>query len=138
MIAMDIEKEAREDFKVLREMEAAWLSDELTRSISNLGYPVGLGVGPSKNHADLAAKAIVGRYIDILWRIRQTAFSAGEESGREAAAKIVDAECERILSKQSPAKTDLEDTVNMNIRLTAIMLPDLAKSIRSLPLSVKG
>lgn len=52
----------------------------------------------------------------------------------EEAAKIVDAECERVLSKQivPTAHGSDADVVNTNLRMIAVLLPDIAASIRSL------
>lgn len=50
------------------------------------------------------------------------------ESEREECAKIVDDECTRILSKQ---EGDIHDPVNTNLRMIALMLPDIATAIRS-------
>ena len=53
----------------------------------------------------------------------------------ERCALIVEAECERMLSKQYPAsKTGMEftDTINTNIRMMACHLPNIAASIRAL------
>lgn len=52
----------------------------------------------------------------------------------EACAKIVDDEAERILSKQMPTSDPMSmtDTVNLNLRMMASVLPDLAAAIRAL------
>ncbi len=58
----------------------------------------------------------------------------------EAAAKIVDAEAERILSKQTPTTGPLSiaDTINLNLRMMANCLPEISASIRALTRSVKA
>jgi hypothetical protein len=55
----------------------------------------------------------------------------------EECAKIVDAECERILSMQTPTSDpfSVTDTVNMNLRMMAAMLPEISAAIRGLTLS---
>ncbi len=51
---------------------------------------------------------------------------------REACAKIVDAEFERILSKQTPSDDlSIGASVNANLRMMACVLPDIASAIRS-------
>ncbi|GAC1572631.1 MAG: hypothetical protein NVS3B5_01590 [Sphingomicrobium sp.] len=55
----------------------------------------------------------------------------------EECAKIVDAECERILSAQTPTSDPLSvtDTVNMNLRMMAAILPEISAAIRGLALT---
>lgn len=51
---------------------------------------------------------------------------------RERCAKMVEAEAERILSKQKPDADPLgmDDTINLNLRMMAAILPELAAKIR--------
>jgi hypothetical protein len=49
---------------------------------------------------------------------------------REECAKVVEAEQVRVLDKQ---EGESWDSVNINIRMTAVLLPDIAAAIRSRP-----
>jgi hypothetical protein len=49
------------------------------------------------------------------------------ETEREACARLIEAECERVLSKQDGR----DDTVDLNLRMVAVLLPDLAAKIRA-------
>ena len=55
------------------------------------------------------------------------AIMAEREAERERCAKLVDAECERVLSKQDGKIYE----VDQNLRLIAVLLPDLATAIRT-------
>lgn len=50
----------------------------------------------------------------------------------EACANVADKECARILGKQTDSKSDFQEAVNANLRMIAVMLPEVASSIRSL------
>lgn len=52
----------------------------------------------------------------------------------EAAAEIIDARCAKILSKQTPSVDPLSfsDSVNLNLRMIACELPEVAAAIRAL------
>ena len=51
---------------------------------------------------------------------------------REAAAQLVDDECQRILAKITPADpASFGDMVNRKLRMIAVLLPDLAAAIRA-------
>lgn len=66
--------EIDEGMEVLREVEVAWLSDQLSNSIANLGYPVGCGVAPHPEQIKKAAETLFGRYakmIELARRARQ-------------------------------------------------------------------
>ncbi len=56
---------APERFEALREVETAWLSAELGRAISNLGYPVGMGMAPHPETLDAAASKLFNRYAEM-------------------------------------------------------------------------
>jgi len=56
----------REDFAALREIEVAWLSAELSRAISNLTYPVGMGRAPYPQHIKSAAEILFERYAKMI------------------------------------------------------------------------
>ena len=58
----------------------------------------------------------------------------------ERAAKICDAEFDRIISKQTPTDDPLSmaDTVNTNIRMMACILPEVAAAIRRLAPGPEG
>jgi len=60
-----------------------------------------------------------------------------EKDMRERAAKLVEAKCERVLARQYPDADalSLSDSINLNIRMAAMLLPDLATDIRALPLA---
>lgn len=66
-----------EDFQALREAEVAWLSAELSRAISNLAYPVGLGVAPLDCHVEAAAKTLFERYAKMIEMAHKAALSSG-------------------------------------------------------------
>lgn len=50
----------------------------------------------------------------------------------EQAAGVAEKESERVLSRQSGKTDDFSSTVDLNIRLCAMLLPDIAAAIRSL------
>lgn len=52
----------------------------------------------------------------------------------EDAAKVVEAEEARMMAYQKPTNDPLsfDDAVNANIRMTTVLLPDIAAAIRSL------
>lgn len=54
------------DFAALREVEVAWLMDNLSGAIANLGYPVGCGVPPSPGHLKRAAETLFERYAKMI------------------------------------------------------------------------
>lgn len=59
---------------------------------------------------------------------------AAMKAEREAAADLIEAECARILAQQSPEPVrwnSTEASVNLNLRMTAVMLPGLAAAIRA-------
>ena len=62
-----------EDFEVLREVETAWLADELSRSIANLGYPVGCGIAPNREHMTRAASSLFDRYLTMFRMVHEAA-----------------------------------------------------------------
>lgn len=55
-----------EGMEALREIEIAWLSDKLSASIANLGYPVGCGVPPHPEHIKSAATTLFERYAKMI------------------------------------------------------------------------
>lgn len=57
------------------------------------------------------------------------AYAAGAAAMKERAAKVCEAEEQRILSKQSGRDFDQVDT---NLRMIACVLPDIAATIRAL------
>lgn len=61
------------DMDVLREVEIEWLSIELSRSIANLGYPVGCGVPPHPDQVKKAAETLFDRYAKMIELARQNA-----------------------------------------------------------------
>lgn len=48
--------------EMIKEAEIAWLSEELGRCISNLGYPVGCGIAPHPETLKIAAEKLFDRY----------------------------------------------------------------------------
>ena len=66
--------EIDEGMEALREIEVAWLSEQLSTSIANLGYPVGCGIAPHPEAIKKAAETLFGRYarmIEMARRARQ-------------------------------------------------------------------
>ena len=55
-----------EGMEALREIEVAWLSDRLSTSIANLGYPVGCGVPPHPEQIKRAAELLFERYAKMI------------------------------------------------------------------------
>lgn len=70
------------DIEALREIETAWLAEELSHAIANLGYPVGCGIPPYIGHMQLAASKLFDRYA----RMIELARKAGLEEGRRSNA----------------------------------------------------
>lgn len=62
----------------------------------------------------------------------KSAYALGKAEQREADAKIVESFDERILSSQyhDPQPGSMHDAVNVNIRMTTVMLPNIADAIR--------
>lgn len=59
--------------------------------------------------------------------------STARASALEEAARVVEAECARVLSKQTGAPVRSEGyAVDAQLRMTVVLLPDLATTIRSL------
>ena len=58
--------EISEGIDALREVEIAWLSDQLSKSIANLGYPVGMGIPPHPEQIKKAATALFERYAKMI------------------------------------------------------------------------
>jgi hypothetical protein len=54
------------DFAILREVEVAWLSQQLSDSIANLGYPVGMGMAPHPDQIKKAAETLFERYAKMI------------------------------------------------------------------------
>lgn len=73
-----------EDMQVLREVEVAWLSDQLSSSIANLGYPVGMGIAPHPDSMKKAAETLFERYAKMIEMARATAISAAQSETWEA------------------------------------------------------
>lgn len=61
---------------------------------------------------------------------KDAALRKAVETEREEAAKIVDAKEKELLSKQYKNPTDFEQSVNTNIRMVAVILPEIAAAIR--------
>lgn len=57
------------------EVEVAWLSDVLSNSIANLGYPVGMGVAPHPEQIRRAAETLFERYAKMIEMARYGALS---------------------------------------------------------------
>jgi hypothetical protein len=55
-----------EGLEALREIEVAWLSEQLSRAIANLGYPVGCGVAPHPEQVKRAATTLFERYASMI------------------------------------------------------------------------
>jgi hypothetical protein len=67
MIADEID----EGMLALREVEVAWLSEQLSNSISNLGYPVGMGIAPHPETVRKAAETLFDRYAKMIEMTRR-------------------------------------------------------------------
>lgn len=81
----------------------------------------------SPEFADVAAKYLMAEAAAEIERLR-----AAVAAEREACAKIVDDECQRVLAKITPADpASFGDTVNHNLRMTAVLLPSVAAAIRA-------
>jgi hypothetical protein len=63
--------EIDEGMEVLREAEVVWLSEQLSNSIANLGYPVGCGVAPHPEQIKKAAETLFGRYSRMIEMARR-------------------------------------------------------------------
>lgn len=66
------------DMEVLREIEVAWLSDRLSESITNLGYPVGCGIAPHPEQIAKAANILFDRYAKMIEMARESAKTSAE------------------------------------------------------------
>ena len=74
-----------------------------------------------------------GEAAAIRFALRQCARECYEE-----AAKVIEGKREFILAQQSlPPRTETHAAINQNLRMVAVMLPDLETSIRALKESVK-
>lgn len=71
------------------------------------------------------SKALHEKEVELFERFAALAYAAG----LECAAEVCDKEEQRILSKQS-GRTD--DPVDINLRMIACVLPDMAAAIRAL------
>lgn len=65
--------------------------------------------------------------------VKEMVASAAAEM-RERCAAIIQAECDRILSKQTPTSDPFSDAdaINTNLRMMAVILPDLVEKVRQL------
>jgi hypothetical protein len=78
------------------------------------------------------------RIVDV-WQCWQAAHEQGRLSGLEEAAKVCEAEYQRIMALQKPgAYGSTEEAVNTNLRMIAVMLPECASAIRALAASDGG
>lgn len=59
------------------------------------------------------------------------ALEAARAEALEEAAKIIEAESERVLACQTPHQSGFYDSVNINLRMTTVLLPSLAAAIRA-------
>ncbi len=78
--------------ETLREVETEWLADQLTESIANLSYPVGMGEGPTPDHARKAAETLFDRYSQMIAAINARAQAA--EAERDALRERLQAVCD--------------------------------------------
>jgi hypothetical protein len=60
-----------------------------------------------------------------------TAYEEGKAAEREACAKIIDDERDRILALEYKTEDQFGHSVNTNLRMAAVKFPDLAAAIRS-------
>jgi hypothetical protein len=97
-------------------------------------YPVGsigaFNAQGRREKAEAKARAVIEAAIASVALVPASAVAAE----RERCAALIDAECERILSKQTPEADPLStnEAINSNLRMMAVLLPDLAAAIRAL------
>jgi hypothetical protein len=120
---MDFEKA---DLEALREVEVAWLANELGASIANLGYPVGMGQRPREEALKIAAANLFDRYATMIEMARNTAYL----QGRESAAKVCD---EEAAAQNAFAESDApkSDDARSAAIYSAMRIDRLAATIRS-------
>ena len=63
--------EIDEGIEALRKVEVAWLSEQLSTWIANLGYPVGCGIAPHPETIKRAAETLFDRYAKMIELARQ-------------------------------------------------------------------
>lgn len=61
------------------------------------------------------------------------AIRSAEQARDERAAKIVEAECKRVLAQQKPDADPMsfDASVNLNLRMVTVLLPEIAAAIRA-------
>lgn len=59
------------DIEVLREVEVRYIDGLLSEAISNLGYPVGMGMAPHPETTRKAAEKLTDRYISMIAMARK-------------------------------------------------------------------
>lgn len=64
----------------LREFEIAWLSNRLSESIANLGYPVGMGIAPHPESIKKAATILFERYAKMIEMARTASMPLEDRS----------------------------------------------------------
>jgi hypothetical protein len=78
--------------------------------------------------AAAVAQAVTER--DAVYEKQWADTHAAVAAERERAASLVESFCAEVLSKQSTESGSFNDSVNINIRLVAVMLPEIAAAIR--------
>lgn len=66
-------------------------------------------------------------------RIAGVAYELGIAAECERCAKLIEAEAARVLALQQPnaAPMSMDDTINLNLRMTTVLLPNLVEKIRN-------
>jgi hypothetical protein len=54
------------EIELLRAVEVAWLSGQLSMWMANLSYPVGMGIEPLDNHVQSLAETLFARYANMI------------------------------------------------------------------------
>ena len=67
-----------------------------------------------------------------------TALREVHNSALEEVAKIIEAECARVLAQQSGKDDHFNSSVDLNLRMTTVLLPELAAKARALKLPDNG
>lgn len=70
-----------ETIEAIREMEVPWLVKELGDSISNLGYPVGMGMAPHPDQLQRAAERLFERWAKMAERVAASAVTSTNLGG---------------------------------------------------------
>lgn len=78
--------------------------------------------------------AAAGGFAEVIPRFADLCYRAGQQAMREAGARLCESEFERVTALQTPSPSEFAEGVNLNLRMTTVLLPDLAQRIRALPI----